>query len=722
MTAIFRALVVLATAGAISFPTQPPPTSNAVTSNASVRRRAVAIPANPVTPVSRPDFKTTDLEFYLTDEGVAYIRPGLNVKLNSITIPADRKPLVDITITDGKNQPLDRLGETTPGAVSVSFILASYDPNTRHYTSYTKRTVTTPANSPRPGVTAVQASADSNGQWTSQGAGRYTYKFNTTLPADFDQTKTHTLGWYSTRNLTTEIGKNYYFDDQKDFRPDGQNVVATWDKVRDTSCQNCHDAVTFGLHGGPRRDAKLCVLCHQPQTVDPDTGNTVDMKVMIHKIHAGEELSEPYIIYGNQQSKHDYSEVVFPTLTGGLRNCTKCHEGATAATTATQAHLWYTAPGRAACGACHDTINWATGEHHPGGPQTDDAACATCHQPDSGEEFDASIKAAHTIPEASDQLSFPKVEIVSVTNAEPGKKPTIVFKITDKNGAAMDGTKFSTFAPMHAGPTSSYATYFREAAGATNPSKPTFDAATGNTTYTFNNAIPADAKGTWAFSGDFYRTTTLKRADGKADITGIRDTAVNPQKYVALSGQLEPRRTTVDIALCNRCHGSLGLRLHGGQRRAIAECVMCHNPVENDRNRRPADKNPPESVSFQHMIHRIHTGNALTTDFTVYGFGNNPINFNQVGFPGDRRNCDACHVNNAEQLPVPATAAAVITPRDWFSPQGPGTAACLGCHDSRDAAAHAFLNTAQFGGQPAEACGSCHGTNRDWAVDKVHAR
>jgi OmcA/MtrC family decaheme c-type cytochrome len=112
------------------------------------------------------------------------------------------------------------------------------------------------------------------------------------------------------------------------------------------TCQNCHDAQTFGLYGGSRRDAKLCVMCHQPQTVDPDTGNTLDMKVMIHKIHVGEELFEPYIIYGNQQSKHDYSEVVFPTLTGGLRNCTKCHE-----TPATQNDLWLTAPSRDAARA-----------------------------------------------------------------------------------------------------------------------------------------------------------------------------------------------------------------------------------------------------------------------------------------------------------------------------------------------------------------------------------
>jgi hypothetical protein len=66
--------------------------------------------------------------------------------------------------------------------------------------------------------------------------------------------------------------------------------------------------------------------------------------------------------------------------------------------------------------------------------------------------------------------------------------------------------------------------------------------------------------------------------------------------------------------------------------------------------------------------------------------------------------------------------ASVPTPRDYFSPQGPATAACLGCHDNVDAAAHAYLNTAVFGTSSAEACATCHGTGKDWDVDKVHAR
>lgn len=68
----------------------------------------------------------------------------------------------------------------------------------------------------------------------------------------------------------------------------------------------------------------------------------------------------------------------------------------------------------------------------------------------------------------------------------------------------------------------------------------------------------------------------------------------------------------------------------------------------------------------------------------------------------------------------PANLPPTTALRDYFgtTPMQHFTTACLGCHDSKPAAAHAFVMTAPFG----EACAPCHSDQADFAVDKVHAR
>ena len=680
---------------------------------AAGRQRAVG-PSVPA-PQENEKYISSQVEFYLDQTQIGYIRPGLKIKVNSVTMGSDRKPVVDLTITDSFDQPIDRLGKTTPGVVSISMILAEYNPASRRYLSHTTRTVTSPGTSPTPNVTAIQAAADSQGTWTDYETGHARYVFRTAMPANCDESKTHTIGIYSTRNMMDTVGKNYYANVEYDYRPDGGTVSAKWDKVRDaSSCLNCHDPLA--LHGGSRRDVKLCVLCHSPQTSDPDTGNVVDMAVMTHKIHRGANLSKPYVIIGNQGSVHDYSNIHLPQ---DIRNCDNCHAGTNPASEPTQSDVWFTQPAASVCGSCHDDVDFATGQNHPAGAQADDSKCASCHIPDSGQEFDASIKGAHVIPTKSKQLKGLTAKIVNVTDFAPGKKPTITFALKYADGTVVDGTKLSSFSPMIAGATSSYTKYYRENA----LTKGVFDPAAGTTSYTFAAMIPEDAKGSWAISLDAYKTVDLKRADGKPDITGIRDAAKNPVMYAPLTEiDVEPRRVLVSMASCNKCHDNLAL--HGGQRQNIDECVMCHNPVNSDAAVRPANAGQAESISMQRMIHRIHKGAELTQEYTVYGRGGSRNNYNGIHYPGDLRNCAACHTGGTQSLPVSTDAGNVTTLRDYFTNQGPGTAACLGCHDSRDAAAHAYLNTTTFPGasDPAEACAACHGRNSEWSVDKVHAR
>ena len=115
---------------------------------------------------------------------------------------------------------------------------------------------------------------------------------------------------------------------------------------------------------------------------------------MIHKIHMGEmlpsvEAGMPYYIVGYMGSVHDYSDVVFPQ---DIRRCTKCHDESLAS----QADKYKNKPTMAACGSCHDNVDFATATNHPV-VQLNDNNCSGCHIP-SGQEFDISVTGAHTEP------------------------------------------------------------------------------------------------------------------------------------------------------------------------------------------------------------------------------------------------------------------------------------------------------------------------------------
>ena len=127
----------------------------------------------------------------------------------------------------------------------------------------------------------------------------------------------------------------------------------------------------------------------------------------------------------------------------------------------------------------------------------------------------------------------------------------------------------------------------------------------------------------------------------------------------------------------------------------------------------------PTPISFQVMVHRIHTGAELLNSYVVGG-----TDFKEVTYPGDRNDCNACHVGTSYQVPLPSTNIAVTTPNWYWSPTQPIAAACLACHDSPSTAAHAFLNTTTFGGSAvtAESCPVCHKEGADFAVTKAHAR
>jgi OmcA/MtrC family decaheme c-type cytochrome len=646
----------------------------------------------------RPAFTQRDKAFYLNQKEASFVRPGLTIKITSADIAADGTIKATFKLTDPRGLPLDRLGVVTPGNVNVSFVAATIPSNATQYTAYTTRVQTSPIT----GTAATQAAGENNGTFAQIGDGEYTYTFRTKAPATVDRGATHSIGAYGSRNLSEfELGTQYD-DDVFNFIPAGGTVTKTRDVIKTATCNNCHDQLAF--HGGSRRTMELCVMCHTPQTVDPDTGNTQDLVVLAHKIHMGSLLPSvkagtPYKVIGNAQSVHDYSEILYPA---DVRNCESCHGKDNAA----QANAWLR-PSRAACGACHDDVDFAAGKNHPV-PQVSDNQCGNCHTPEGELEFDASIKGAHQIPRFSKNLPGVVFEIVRVSDGVAGKAPTVTFSVKDKAGNPVDVSKMATLRMYYAGPTKDYAGFVQEDARSAKC------AADGTCTYTFTRPLANDAKGTFAVYIEGYNNATLMAGTNKEQT--LRDAGMNMVSYFSVDGStVEPRRKVVDIAKCNACHGNLAF--HGDQRNTVEGCVVCHNPNQTDAARRPAAQNPPETVDFRYMIHRLHRGSATPGEYTVYGFGNVAHDL-RFGYPGDLRNCNACHVNDSQQLPLSAGKLPVKTARNLLDPTPPESASCLSCHTSTFAASHALTNTNRIG----ESCATCHGKNSEFSVDKAHAR
>jgi len=663
---------------------------------------------------------------------------GLVLDVTSASISSTGVVTADLTITDGAGEPLDRTGQFTEGAISASFLVAHLAVDGAgapgQYTSYTTRVQTAPG-----GATATQASGESNGTWVevgvAQGTYRYTFDTNVTVA---DATETHTVGVYGSR---TFAGKSYGDDDTYHFVPAGGAAVAR-EVVTDASCNTCH--AELSAHGGARKSLALCVTCHTGQTTDPDTGNTLDMRVMVHKIHSGEELPSvaagtPYQIVGFQSTVHDYSTVVFPQP---INQCDSCHQGA-------QADNWTTNPSAPACTGCHDDIVFSettplpAGKTYHTGGLASNAPCATCHAPDTSIE---PIVQTHAVGKY-DPAFTPEITIISVTSSGPGQRPVVAFAVT-VGGAPRNilASPLQSLRATFAGPNTDYATYWQSTIQGSGGTPPVAfgDPANGVFTWTapVAAAIPALATGSYTIGFEGYVTPA-----GTTD----RIAAVNPLFAFAVTDATPtPRRHIVALDQCDGCHKKI--EAHGGSRTNPDYCAMCHNANNTNDERAPHFEGPGEqyvyTVSLENMVHRIHMGEDLTQSYVLggnpapkdtnpLGF---PVDFGEVRFPAPRSRCSMCHDGDSYVLPLPGTGRlprfdeiriceedetddgdAYCAPLEFTSdqtfPMAPASAACLGCHDALDTVAHTQIMTSASG---AESCAVCHGPDDEHGVKKVH--
>jgi OmcA/MtrC family decaheme c-type cytochrome len=713
----------------------------------------------------------------------------LNVQITNVTIPSDNKAVVTFKITDDQGNPIDRKA----AAVNMRFIIARIENGNDQYTNY----ITTTATNSTTGKSVVLADSEGSrsnplGTFADQGNGVSTYTFNIALPQNFSKGVTHTVGIFATATI---VGRQYASNATFNFIPSGGTVTTVRDVVRVEACNNCHDPLQ--AHGFARRDPKVCVLCHTTEIIDPKTGQSVEQVDpvngvnigflnLIHRIHRGGDIPSfaiagiPNVINGT-----DFSNVAFPQ---DIRNCTKCH------TEGTQSDNFKNNPARDACGACHDDVNFASGGtnfpggmSHGGGIQLDDNNCSGCHLPDSGKEFDLSVVGAHTIPLKSVQVPGVNFQIVNVESAETGsatvaagEHPKVTFNITTDSGQPILPSNMNFLRFTLSGPTTDYNIQDFNGDGQKTPGvenqfqDPTQNAtkasvgpdSSGNFTYTFAGHIPSDATGTYAIGVEGYKCATVQgsnaarggsNCDGTLDtnkdgiedngevFNQVRDAGHNVVSYFPVTdAQAVPRRVVVDSSTtCVNCHGvfSKDFSVHGGIRNDTHYCVLCHNPSGDDIPfRAPASGTQEQttSINFRVMIHKIHTGENLTIKpYAIIGFGGSVNDFSDIAFPGDRGNCQECHVDQSFVLNpghgilgngiLPTTEREIDSSKNVIQTflTTPIVSTCTSCHDdlpvnsSGDGLTGVNHSIANIVASENE-CATCHGAGQAVDVQNVH--
>jgi len=556
---------------------------------------------------------------------------------------------------------------------------------------YRKETATTgvgPAGKPAL-ASAMQATTDAKqtdaallaAQLVYNADGYYTYTFKTNIqdPAQtngvvFEPARTHRVAiQLSYKNAAGEaVLVNPYIDFTVDAA--GKSVLVTdpakTRKMTDvSSCNSCHEKL--GLHGGGRVDTQYCVLCHNPGTVDANSGNNLNLATMVHKIHAGKRLGaagEDYTIWGYQNSKHSYAEVGFPQ---DLRNCSKCHSAANASTP--QGDNWKSKPSKEACLTCHvstvgsawETLHKVVAVQYAGAGTPASALpnqeCVRCH----GAGSVVSAENVHFNQVEANAAKY-KMNIESVafndTADHKGRSVTVKYFLSDPtNGNAAynlvsadcvntptltcsSTTKFGSlrFYLAYQNMVGQYAAVTEYSAynngGSTANAYAYKGSNDGKNHYTLSIPLPDDSA-TAVATGTARVVSIGQVKEAKLAATSgvsprpevspsvqVNTLVQHTSSELALSGALQPRRTIVANEKCNACHSALGAAsgsntlanaFHSGARNNVDACVLCHDANRVSSTVMTNGMALNESYQFKRLIHGVHGNSKRTYPFTI---------------------------------------------------------------------------------------------------------
>ncbi|MDT8420435.1 MAG: OmcA/MtrC family decaheme c-type cytochrome [Desulfuromonadales bacterium] len=574
---------------------------------------------------------------------------------------------------------------------------------------------------------------------TNAADGDYVYTFATPFSDSPDADNVQRIALRARiRNVTT--AENAFYDFL--IADPGTEVLSGKDTVSTAACNQCHDQYIGNVgHGGGYNETMMCVMCHNPNYLDPAENGMVegDFVYMIHRIHAGLDFTEL-----NRGDPISFEEVTYPQ---SLANCATCHAGV-------DADNWNTRPTMVACGSCHEDVDFTS----HGGGQVDNQDCSTCHSP-------VDISAYHATPNATannpDLLPNQREIIYALSGASiTGGNLTINFSIfsdgtlldlTDLPADLLAGDRWPGFLMAWAEEQDGIAApadYNNLGNSAGQPTSISLeDLADGSI-----GTLTCDAGGCVATMADPFPAGAMMRTIGlqgyfrqDLDGDGEYDESLHTQSDVVTVEGDDARREVVDSAGCAACHEIF--EGHGGNRvftanGGVAICTLCHVPNLSSSGRsidpaaaeaRPSDAYlalglpttdwPEATNNFKDMIHGIHSAmsDVRTEEYEFVRGRNDGIyyNWSEVTYPGTLNNCEKCHLDDTfrpEEVPAGALVTTDVTtsgaPDETFadvdaardslpnatdlviSPLG---AACYSCHTAEAVVDHMKLNGAAFG-------------------------
>ncbi|HXY98317.1 MAG TPA: OmcA/MtrC family decaheme c-type cytochrome [Steroidobacteraceae bacterium] len=403
---------------------------------------------------------------------------AITATITGVTFDAPQTPQVAFTLADQDGTPLKGLtsgqaeftiAQLIDGAVATTGYTSS---GAKEWVSF----IITPGNPPSPCPVAQCATTattlgttETSGTLVDNGNGSYTYTFATDVTSVVTGVSNNgtPIAWNA--SATTRVAfditglapaNNAIYD----FVPAGGNVTDTRDIIDTPTCNNCHAALTFHSN---RNDLRYCVMCHNPQSADPASGNSIDLAVMVHKIHSGVNMPTlnpvttpptqppgsapllnigywlaPAAAFGNGSAVNNFNTVLFPQ---DPRYCQTCHVQSTVSTaTADLSDSYKLFPSIEKCGACHDNLNFATGgtaaagNFHAGGV-ANNSQCTLCHGATAQINNGAwQVQAAH-VPQGDTAAAMFQWAINSVTFLTPVASgpvyPVVNFQINNPSNS-----------------------------------------------------------------------------------------------------------------------------------------------------------------------------------------------------------------------------------------------------------------------------------------------